>query len=78
MEAVCNTFPGVVYYHLKFASRFFKSLKLVAVDELHYYTGLFGRLVSRTVPRRPPDRLSLQPRCTGDAQVATDMRSGWE
>lgn len=25
--------------------RFFKSLKLVAVDELHYYTGLFGRLV---------------------------------
>lgn len=43
MEAVCNTFPGVFSYDLKFTNRFFKSLKLVAVDELHYYTGLFGR-----------------------------------
>ena len=31
--------------------RFLQNLKLVAVDELHYYTGTFGRYVSRTMIR---------------------------
>jgi len=52
MEAVCIAFPKGIFECLTFPSyRFFKGLKLVAVDELHYYTGLFGRLVGPTAQR---------------------------
>ena len=52
MEAVCIAFPKEVSEFLTFLSySFFKSLKLVAVDELHYYTGLLGRLVGPTAQR---------------------------
>jgi hypothetical protein len=53
MEAVGIAFPKAqVPECLTFPSyRFFQNLKLVAVDELHYYTGLFGRLVNPTARR---------------------------
>ena len=40
--------------------RFLKNLKLVAVDELHYYTGIFGRWVA-PVHRADHILIALQP-----------------
>ena len=44
MEEVNLTFRSIRILAQR-VIRFIKNLKLVAVDELHYYHGIFGRLV---------------------------------
>lgn len=45
MEKVSFRVADTVYIWDQYPPSFLKNLKLVAVDELHYYSDLFGRFV---------------------------------
>jgi hypothetical protein len=58
-------------------SRFLKNLKLVVVDELHYYHDMLGRCVRTRVPHILLPTDILQPRCIGNEADEKNMcRSG--